>query len=155
MILCDRIREVPPLLTESQQTICCPDCEEYNCGTCSRLTPTDPDACCRFDGSVLLGNLVMDSNYNQPPKSSGSAAQSESNSRLRSAESEETIKHWIVERTGGRIRRLRVEVTGNRVVMGGCVSSYYLKQLALLGAHDVLGSAENRIELNVEVSGNP
>jgi len=155
MFLCNRIREVPLLLIESQQTIWCPDCEECNYGTCCHLTSTDGDACCVFDGGVLLGNDVMDSNNNQCPKPFASADYQEPNGRLRSAECEETIKNRIVERTGGRIGMLRVEVTGNRVVIGGSAPSYYLKQLALGGARDVLGSAANRIELNVEVSGNP
>ena len=102
----------------------------------------------------------MDSNNNQSPQPIDSAAHLEQTGRLRSAECEETIKHRIVERTGGRIRRLRVEVIGNRVVIGGSAPSYYLTQLALRGARDVLGSAANQIELNVielnvEVSGSP
>jgi hypothetical protein len=155
MILCNKIREVPPFLAESQQTIGCPDCEEVQCGTCSHLSCTDGDVCCHFDGSVLLGNVAMDSNNNQSPKPSASAAQGEQNGRLPSAECEETIKRRIVEQTGGRIRLLRVEIIGNRVVIGGSAPSYYIKQLALRGVRDVLGSAANRIELNVEVSGNP
>ena len=154
MILCNKIRELPPLLTESQQTIWCPDCEECNCGTCSHLTSRDEDACSVFDESVLLGNNVVDSNNNQCPKPAASTVKQGPNGRLPSAECEETIKHRIVERTGGRIRLLRVEVTGNRVIIGGSAASYYLRQLALRGARDVLGSAANDIELNVEVSGN-
>jgi hypothetical protein len=75
------------------------------------------------------------------------------NADLQSAEFEQTIKNRIVERTCGRIRRLRVEVIGNRVIIGGSAPSFYLKQLALRGACDVLGSA-NQIDFNVEVSGN-
>jgi hypothetical protein len=155
MILCNKIREVPRFLTESQQMISCPDCEECNCGTCSHLICTDGDVCCPFDESVLLRNIAMDSNNNQSPRPCDSAAHREQDGMLRSAECEETIKNRIVERTGGRIRLLRVEVIGNRVVIGGSAPSFYLKQLALRGARDVLGSAANRIELNVEVSGSP
>lgn len=54
MILCNRICQVPPLLTESQQTIWCPDCDECNCGTCSHLTPTGGDSSRHIDASSLL-----------------------------------------------------------------------------------------------------
>lgn len=96
----------------------------------------------------------MDSNNKQSPTTSDTAAHRERNGRPLSAEYEEAIKQRIVKRTGGRIRRLRVEVIGERVVIGGCAPSYHLKQLALRGACDALGSAEIPIELNVEVSGN-
>jgi hypothetical protein len=70
------------------------------------------------------------------------------------AEREKTIKNLIVQRTGGRIQKLEAEVIGNRVVIRGCAPSYYLKQLAIQGVLDSLGSAsETRIELNIEVVG--
>ena len=56
MILCNRICQVPPLLTESQQTIWCPDCDECNCGTCSRLTPTGGDPSHHIDSSSLVAD---------------------------------------------------------------------------------------------------
>jgi hypothetical protein len=154
MILCDRIDELPPLLVESQQTVCCPNYENDNCGTCSHLKCTDDDTACFFDGrSLLLGKDVMDSN-NQSPEALVPAALPEAMSGLWSSACEESIKRRIVQRTGGKIRLLRVEAVSSRVVICGCAPSYYLKQLALRGACDVLGSAAlNLIELNVEVSG--
>ena len=75
---------------------------------------------------------------------------------LRSPEREQAIRHQILERTAGRIRTLEVEVIDNRIVIRGRAPSYYLKQLALQGVLDVLGSAgAMRIELNVEVVGSP
>jgi hypothetical protein len=69
-----------------------------------------------------------------------------------SLERQQTIKHRIVHRTGGRIRMLEVEVIADKVVIRGCAPCYYLKQLALQGVFEVLGSAgATRIELNVEV----
>ena len=66
---------------------------------------------------------------------------------------QQTIKQRIVQRTGGRIQMLEVEVIGRRVVVSGCAPSYYLKQLALVGVLDVLGSDDStQIELNVEVA---
>jgi hypothetical protein len=65
---------------------------------------------------------------------------------------DQAIRHRIVQRTGGRIHRLEVEVIGDKVVVRGSAPSYYLKQLALRGVLDVLGSAGAAcIELNVEV----
>ena len=154
MVLCDRIAEVPPLLAESQQSIGCPDCENYNRGTCSHLKYTSGDTLCTFDGSsLLLGQVVMDSN-NQSTESSAPGATPESPGGLWWAACKESIKRRIAQRTGGRIRLLRVETIGSRVVICGSAPSYYVKQLALRGACDVLGSAAaNQIELNVEVSG--
>ena len=97
---------------------------------------------------------VMNSN-DPSQQSSGAAALIEPVTGLWPAGWEESIKRRIVERTGGRIQSLRVEITGSRVVIHGSAPSYYLTQLALRGVRDVLGSAANRIELNVEVSGNP
>ena len=156
MILCDRIAEVPPLLAESQQTICCPDCENHNCGTCSHLKYTDGDTLCFFDsGSLQFGKVIMNSN-NRSSESSVSDALRESTGGLWTSACEESIKRRIVQRTGGRIRLLQVETIGSRVVICGSAPSYYLKQLALRGACEVLGSAAlSQIEFNVEVSGSP
>jgi hypothetical protein len=72
------------------------------------------------------------------------------------AEREEAIKRRIVQRTGRRIQKLTVEMIGNRVRICGCASCYHVKQLALQGALDVLGSDDAaRIELNVEVEARP
>jgi hypothetical protein len=65
---------------------------------------------------------------------------------------EQTIKHRISQRTGGRIQELEVAMSGNRVVVRGVAPCFYLKQLALQGVLDVLGSPGiARIELDIEV----
>jgi hypothetical protein len=80
----------------------------------------------------------------------------EPTTRLWSAVWQESIKRRIVERTAGRIQSLRIETIGSRVVIHGSANSYYLKQLALRGVRDVVGSAAmNEIEFNVEVSDSP
>jgi hypothetical protein len=49
---------------------------------------------------------------------------------------------------------LEVEVAEDSVVIRGCVPCYYLKQLALQGALDVLGfSRTARVDLKVHVPG--
>jgi hypothetical protein len=71
-------------------------------------------------------------------------------------ELEQAIKHRIVQRTGGRIRMLEVEVIGSRVVINGCAPCYYLKQLALQGVLDVIGPVDiMQIELDVQLLVNP
>lgn len=44
---------------------------------------------------------------------------------------ETIIERRIAERTWGRIRDLRVEVTAERIVVRGWTSTYYVKQLAI------------------------
>src|SRR5262245_32664894 len=145
MILCDRIAEVPPLLAESQQTIGCPDCEDRSRGTCSHLKITN----------VNTGKVAMESN-NQSLERFDPAMSEEPMHGLWSSACEESIKRRIVQRTRGRIRLLQVDTIGSRIVIRGSAPSYYLKQLALRGACDVLGSAStNQIDFNVEVSGSP
>jgi hypothetical protein len=51
---------------------------------------------------------------------------------------------------------LKVETLDSVVVVHGCAPCYYLKQLALQGVLDVLGSlGAMRIDLNVEVTSPP
>jgi hypothetical protein len=66
----------------------------------------------------------------------------------------ETIERQIEQRTWGRIHRLHVESSGGRLIVHGCTSSYYSKQLALEAALEVLGWTENtQVELDIEVGG--
>jgi hypothetical protein len=72
--------------------------------------------------------------------------------RARMVALERAIKQRIVQRTGGKVRLLQVEVSANRIVVGGCAPSYHVRQLALQGVLDVRGtSPELRIDLNVAV----
>ena len=49
---------------------------------------------------------------------------------------------------------LEVEMLNDLVVVRGCVPSYYIKQLALQGVLDVIGSARaTGVELNLQVIG--
>jgi hypothetical protein len=76
----------------------------------------------------------------------------EEEGRSRSAELEQAIRRRIVQRTGNQIQTLEVKVIGNRVVISGCAPCYYVKQLAIQGALDVIGAAgTTQIELNVQV----
>jgi hypothetical protein len=64
----------------------------------------------------------------------------------------QSIERQIVQRTWGRIHRLAVEVIDDRVIVHGCTSTYYCKQLALEGVLDVLGSSRStQVELDIQV----
>jgi hypothetical protein len=72
------------------------------------------------------------------------------------AEFEQKIKDGIARRTRVGIQRLAVTVTGDRIVISGRVPSYYLKQLVLQGALDVVRSASAfAFEFNVQVVTGP
>ena len=67
----------------------------------------------------------------------------------------ESIKRRIVERTDGRIHQLEVEVTGELIVIRGQTSSFYIKQLAIEGTFDVIGTdVTRRICASVQVLDN-
>jgi len=52
--------------------------------------------------------------------------------------SQAELEHQIQARTGRRVRNLAVELDEERIILRGHVSSYYLKQLAQHGLHDLL-----------------
>ncbi len=64
-----------------------------------------------------------------------------------------SIERQIVQRTWSRIHRLQVEFVDGRIVVHGYTSSYYVKQLALQGVLDVLGSADSVcVDLDIQVA---
>jgi len=62
-----------------------------------------------------------------------------------------TIERQIATRTWGRIRRLRVEATPERVMVVGSTPSYYLKQLALAAISESLASMSIYPVLDVDI----
>ena len=73
----------------------------------------------------------------------------------RPVELEESIKRRIVERTNGRIQGLEVQVTDEVIVIRGQTSSFYIKQLAIEGTLDVIGTdVTRRICASVQVQDN-
>jgi hypothetical protein len=75
----------------------------------------------------------------------------ETNKRRRDAELESLIERRIHARTWCRVRRLHVEADGEQVVIHGSTQTYYLKQLALEAAREVLGCARVLL-VNIHVS---
>ena len=59
------------------------------------------------------------------------------------------VEQWINQRTFGRIHRLNVETVGDRVVVHGCASSYYVRQLALAALLEMFSA--DRVEMDVAV----
>ena len=153
---CKKLQELPSVATDWQMTTWCPDCEYYDRGTCGYPTRSDDHTPCPFDGkTVPLREETVDLNNGQSQKLLDAAVRTEPERDPRCSALEQAIKRQIVQRTGARIQGLEVEVTDGRVVVYGCVLCFYLKQLALQGVLDVLGSKAARgIELNVEVVGN-
>ena len=64
----------------------------------------------------------------------------------------QNIERQILERTRGRVRCLRVQVTEGRVLVSGNADSDNARQLAIEGIGDVLGSIPSDVQLNITVS---
>ncbi|HKB36982.1 MAG TPA: hypothetical protein VKD72_11045 [Gemmataceae bacterium] len=74
--------------------------------------------------------------------------------RQRSAELENDIRQHIMERTGRRVRGLEVKVVCDHIVIRGQTASFHLKQLALQGLLEVIGTVGPiRIEHDIRVEG--
>ena len=63
------------------------------------------------------------------------------------------LARQVQERTRGRVRGVRVEVTADRVVVHGRTDSYHVKQLALQAVGEVTNSAT--VVLDIQVGGHP
>ncbi len=62
----------------------------------------------------------------------------------------ERVEQTVLARTGGRIRELRVRLTGDRLVITGRTSTYYSKQLvthAAIDAADMAFAVQNEVEV--------
>jgi hypothetical protein len=69
------------------------------------------------------------------------------------ADLKQLIERQIVERTGGRIQELAVAVSGDRVLIRGRAATFHLKQLAIQGVIDAIGSCvASQLQLEVQVS---
>jgi hypothetical protein len=68
---------------------------------------------------------------------------------------EQTLEHHIIRRTWGRIHRLGVELAEGRVIVHGCTSTYYAKQLALVAVREVLDVIPVELDIQVGKKENP
>lgn len=74
--------------------------------------------------------------------------------RFTLAEQTGRLEGSIDKRTGGRVRKLRVETIGGRLIVSGRSDSHYVKQLALAAVREAFGDSESqtdRIEFDIEV----
>jgi hypothetical protein len=150
---CKRLRELPPVFADWQQKAWWPDCDHYSDGQCSNPTRRGGSPACPFDGEVLpLREVTVETPDNQPrsPLDVGPREAQEIQPRFKALE--QAIKLRIVDRTGGRIRALAIELTDRGLVVRGNAPCYYVKQLALQGVLDVLNSDNQiKIECNIQI----
>src|SRR5262249_15818717 len=140
---CKKLHELPSVSTDWQQTTWCPECEYYDRGTCGNPIRTDSNAACPLDGKQLpLRVVAVESTDDQPRKPLKVALPRGWERQPPSKALEQVIQRRIVERTGGRIHSLEVEVMGTEVIIRGSAHCYYVKQLALQGVLDVIRSAD-------------
>ncbi len=68
----------------------------------------------------------------------------------------QTVEREIRQRTWGRVSQLQVELADGRVIIRGCSSSYYAKQLAIQAAMEVIGEDDSvQLEVDIEVGAAP
>ena len=149
---CNKLHELPPVVADWQQKAWCPDCDHYDSGRCDNPICRGGSAACPFDGKALpLREAPAEPNCAaQQPADAASCKQPKH--QPVSLGLEKAIMHRIVQRTGARIKMLEVEMVDNVVIIRGYAPCYYVKQLALQGVFDVLGSSRtSRVELNVYV----
>ena len=75
--------------------------------------------------------------------------------RFTLAEQTGRLECEIARRTGGRVRNLRVETVGGRVIVRGCSDSHHVRQLALAAVREAFETSESqcdRIEMAIEVA---
>jgi hypothetical protein len=151
--LCKKLKDVPSVMTEWQQTTWCPDCDYYNCGACANPTRISDGVPCPFDGESLpLVEVTVNSGNDQVRRLLPVVARTRSEEESPVTVLKQAIRARIVERTGGRIQLLDVEATNNGVIIRGRASRYYLKQLALEAVREVVGlNHEARVKLEVLV----
>jgi hypothetical protein len=148
---------VPAVLTDWQQVTWCPDCDFYDRGTCGDPIRTESNVACPFDGEALpLREVAVDPKNVSPHSPADASIGTGSESQPPSKALELAIMRRIVQRTDGRIQLLEVEMLDDRVVIRGCAPSYYVKQLALQGILDVIGSTRaTEVKLDLPVLKRP
>ena len=63
------------------------------------------------------------------------------------------LERHIARRTWGRLRRLAIEVTRDRVTVRGCAPSYYVKQLAIQACLEATETAPPpRLDVDIVVT---
>jgi len=150
---CNKLHELPRVVTDWQQKAWCPDCDYYDCGLCGNPLRRYSNAACPFDGKALpLREAAVEPPNAQPRKPLEGGLCEVPESQPRSRALEQAIKDRIVNRTGGRMQALAIELTECELIVRGSAPCYYVKQLALHGVLDVLHSDhQTKIECNFQI----
>jgi hypothetical protein len=153
---CKKLLLIPAVATEWQQAIFCPDCDHYDDGVCSNPTLTNEGWPCPFDNKALpLRAPAVEPIQGEKHRAVELVSLPDPDNHVRDAGLEQAVEAQVLKRTGGRIKMLQTEVTPSRVVVRGVTPCYYLKQLALQGALDVIGSLRKmRVQLEIQVMAN-
>jgi|GEM_PF-5143866 len=61
------------------------------------------------------------------------------------------VEKQISQRTLGQVHNLQIEARDNRVVVRGCTPSYFVKQLAIHAAMEVLERKQAPLELDMQL----
>jgi hypothetical protein len=150
---CKQLKELPTVVTEWQRTTWCPDCDYYHAGKCDDPKRATSRAPCAFDGSELsLREIAVGDEMSQRRVQSDFCL--DTPGKACPLGLEEDVRQKILERTWGRIHALKVDADTNKIVISGHAPSYYVKQLAIHAALEVIGPDERRrVELHLEVEG--
>jgi hypothetical protein len=150
---CNKLHELPPVVTDWQQKAWCPECDYYNCGLCGNPLRRNNSAACPFDGKELpVREVSVEVPNDQPSKPLDGGLGELPESRPRYKTLVQAIKDRILNRTGGRMRALAIELTDCGLVVRGSAPCYHVKQLALQGVFDVLNSVhQTKIGCSLEV----
>src|SRR5262249_39654546 len=127
---CKKLHELPTVVTEWQHTAWYPDCEHYYLGGCDDPSRMTSGASCAFDGAELphreMGIDLKGGMYKYCPQA---ALSPDVNCNTRLSELEEEIKIKILQKTRGRIQKVKVEAHDSAIMISGRAPCYYVKQL--------------------------
>jgi hypothetical protein len=99
---CKKLPELPPVVTDGQQTLWCPNCEHYVEGACDIPACPGRNASCPFDGQALpLREVAFDTGDALPQTSRNGASCAELQGRPTAPALEQAIKEAVARRTGG------------------------------------------------------
>jgi hypothetical protein len=157
--LCRKVHELPPVLSEWQQTTWRPECEHYDRGVCGNPACAEGKGTCPFDGKSLpLREATENSSDDLSRGLQGITDHCGPEVRPPPDALREAILRRVGDRTGGRVRALDVAGRNGAVVIRGRVPCHHVKQLVLQGVLDVVRAANDadlKIDFQVEVCAAP
>jgi hypothetical protein len=142
-IRCIKLLDLPPVVTDWQEKTWRPDCDHYDCGVCTNPTRRYGASTCPLDGTALpMSEVEREVSSSPAGKSLDGVLSDVRVSQTRGTALDESlaqaVKDRIVNRTGGRLQALAIEITGRKLILRGSAPCYYVKQLALQELLDAL-----------------